>query len=756
MKFKLLKSIVLPSLLLCFLSLSTVIIWFKDGKMLATGEEGLVLANPARSIQLYQYSWNEVGSGIAVPGVNPMIPYLHLELFLVNQGLPVWLIQAGTFAVLMFIGSFSCYLLTINFFKDQVSKEKLLVVGLVAAVFYLFNPISMLGVWYRFALSFMFFYALAPLFLYLFIVGLNKKRLIFIFLLPLITLLFSFGYSAPSSTLLLWLLPFIYTLVLSKSKSNNGHVEYNLLPLLYFFSMIVFWVVINLWWIIPFINLSTSAFASETDIGHAIGTLKANSKDFTVDNVIRLIHGGFLYRGEVFGSLYKTPLFILLSWTIPVLTILGAIQLRSNKVKIFLIVSMALLLFLVKGTSFPFGFIFLLIFKSSIIFQLYRNPLEKIGMLLPIIYSPLFAYGAYYLLWKIKNVSSRITVLFSVLFLLLLFHWPFFTGAMVTFGGRDIKVEVPSSFQAANQSIPIGDHRILSIPVMGGASGFYNWTSGYKGVDGSEYLFNYPTLTKTYDAKSFHGYILTAESEGKIDDNLIGTAQFFSADIIAFRKDTDVAAFGYNFDALKRSKKMIEQSNLTQIFDSPEVALFSLPQEKIVPVIYAPSSVRFGEFPEELLSLLKNKQYNPQSEIFICINKQKCSPFIEITDPALIKIEVSPKKVEYRKISPVNYEVKITGSAGRFILVFNNTYHPGWLLKMENEYLLTNRHIIANGYANGFVIDKVGSYNLSLEFAPEKNLLNGIKSSKVTMLAGLLVMIVLLLRRGWGWKNKGK
>lgn len=239
MKTNFLKSTILPGLLLLLISLITISIWFKDEKLLATGEEGLVLANPERSIQLYRYSWNEVGSGIAVPGVNPMVPYLYFETFLVDQGLPVWLIQAGTFAILMFVGSLFCYLLTLRLLKGQLIKN-LLVVGILSAVFYIFNPVSMLGVWYRFALSFMFFYALVPTFLYIFIFGLDNRKVLFVVLLPLITLLFSFGYSAPSSTLLLWLLPLIYTLLLSMSKTKKGNYSYDLYPLGYFFTMMIF------------------------------------------------------------------------------------------------------------------------------------------------------------------------------------------------------------------------------------------------------------------------------------------------------------------------------------------------------------------------------------------------------------------------------------------------------------------------------------------------------------------------------------
>lgn len=722
-----------------------IAIWFRDGKLLATGEEGLILINPNRAIELYKYSWIDVGSGIAAPGANPFIPLLFVESQLIKLGIPIWLFQALVFYSLMLIGAISIYSLSRFFFKnllDPNSQEKL---ALIAALIYILNPISLLGVWYRFLLGFMFFYALAPLFFNLFIVGINNKKGTFIFIAPFITLLFAFAFASPALPLLLWLLPFIYSLSLTGSRSLSGKLEFRTFPLVYFVLMFIVWVLINLWWIFPYYELSKVAFASETDPAHAIGTLKANSRDFTLNNVIRLIHGGFLYRGEAFGSIYKTPPFLLLSWLIPLITIYGLLKLRSGQIKVFFASGLILLLFLVKGTSPPFGEIFLWFFSNIIFLQAYRNPLEKIGMLLPIIYAPLFSFGLFYLLHKIQSFKKRTLILVLTLTCLMIFHWPFFSGAMTSFGSRDIRVVVPDSFTQANTAIPPGGHVILSIPVMGGASGFHKWQHGYKGVDSSEYLFDYPVISKFYNANSFLGQLLVGESNGKLDNNLIGISQLFSADIIAYRKDTDVGAFGYNLDALQRSERMINQSNLRKIFDSQEVSLWSLPKEKIVPVVYTPYSVRLGDSPEELISLIEKREYDPKNEVYICGNKDKCIPYSSSVDLTQIRIDQIPSGIEFTKVSPISYNINIKNSKGRFLLIFNKTYHPGWTVSMKNETTPSNKHFIANGYANGFLIDKVGNFNIALRFTPEDNIMKAYKISLLTALVGILILTYLLV-----------
>ena len=739
-KMKMLKKY-FPVISIAVLCIIIIAIWFKDGKLLATGEDGLMLINPDRAIEIYKYSWNEVRSGGAFPGSSAMIPFYYIESLILKIGIPIWIFQSSVFLLLMFTGSISVYYLVKELFNKTLKENLKIKVAFIAALFYILNPISLFMIWYRgiAVYSFIFFYALAPLFFYLYILGINHRKFSFIIITPLITLFFSTAFASPSEPLLLWFLPFLYSLILTLVHPISW-VKFRFFPMIYFTAVFIIWILINLWWIFPYIEFSSFAYFSEKNsLGHAINTLKANSKDFTLDNVIRLIHGGFLYRNETFGSVYKLPFFLILSWLIPIFTIYGLIKLKSGQIKLFFTLSLILLLFLAKGTSFPLSGVFLWFFSHIAILQIFRNPFEKFGMLMPIIYAPLFTIGLFYIADKIKKNKKRIIFLILALALLAIFHWPFFSGALAVFDKRDIRVIVPSSFKNANKSIPAGNHVILSVPVMGGASGFYKWKYGYKGVEAGHYLFDYPVVTVFYDAESFYGQVLIGISNSKVD-NLVGIAQLFSADIIAYRKDTDVAAFGYNLNALERFEKMINASNLNMIFDSPQVSLWSLPEEKIVPAIYIPHSIRFGDSPSELIELLKNKQFDPKLETFICINNDKCKPNLTSQDPAYIRINAIPEKVEFIKISPVNYDIKVENSKGRFLLVFNNNYHPGWVAFVEGKPISANKHIIANGYANGFIIDDVGNFDISLRFIPEEKFYKFYKISFFAIFLGLLIL----------------
>lgn len=734
-----------PVFFIVLLCAVIIAIWFKDGKLLATGEEGLMLVNPDRAIEIYKYSWNEVGSGGAFPGWNAILPLFYLESYIINLGFPLWIFQETLFFLLMSIGALSIYYLCKELLKSNIKDKLVIKAAFIAGIFYILNPVSLLGVWYRFLYEFMFFYALAPLFFYLYVVGVKNRSTAFVIIAPFITLLFSV-FASPAPPLLLWFLPFSYSLILAFIQPSEIRVKFKIFPLVYFTLVFIFWILINFWWIFPYIEFSkASYFADKTSFIHAVNTLKANSKDFTLDNVIRLIHGGFLYKNEAFGNIYKNPIFLLFSWLIPIITVYGLLKLKTGQIKLLFTSCLILLLFLAKGTSPPLGNIFIWLFSNVGILHVFRNTLEKFGMVMPIIYAPLFGFGLSTLLNKIQGFKKRISLFILALASLTVYNWPFFTGALATFGTRDIRVEVPSSFQEANNSMLGKDHIILSIPVMGGASGFYKWEYGYKGADASPYLFNHPVINIFYDATSFSGQMLVAFSNGYLN-NLVGISQLFSADIISFRKDTDVPAFGYNLDALERSKKMINQSNLQRIFDSQQVSLWTLPPELIVPVIHTPHSVRFGQSPQELISLLENNQFDPKAEAYICTSEDKCNPYLSSQDISQIQINTIPEKIEFKKVSPVNYDIKVSNNKGRFLLVFNNNFHPGWTAFVGDKPISSDRHIIANGYANGFIIDQIGSFEISLRFTPAEKIQNSYKVSVLALLFGFIVLFGLAVK----------
>jgi hypothetical protein len=90
--------------------------------------------------------------------------------------------------------------------------------------------------------------------------------------------------------------------------------------------------------------------------------------------------------------------------------------------------------------------------------------------------------------------------------------------------------------------------------------------------------------------------------------------------------------------------------------------------------------------------------------------------------------------VLFEKINPTRYEVHVENASAPFFLVFSSTYDKDWVANFgdlnwiqtfSSERVPDEHHIIANGYANAWYINKTGTYTLTLEFESQKLLYIG-------------------------------
>ena len=96
--------------------------------------------------------------------------------------------------------------------------------------------------------------------------------------------------------------------------------------------------------------------------------------------------------------------------------------------------------------------------------------------------------------------------------------------------------------------------------------------------------------------------------------------------------------------------------------------------------------------------------------------------------------EVHP--IVFSKINPTKYELEIKNANQPFFLAFSERFDPGW----EISHFEKN-HFSLGGYANGWWIDKLGSYKLILEYKPQKLLYKGAVISGLVILGGMLYLL---------------
>lgn len=87
------------------------------------------------------------------------------------------------------------------------------------------------------------------------------------------------------------------------------------------------------------------------------------------------------------------------------------------------------------------------------------------------------------------------------------------------------------------------------------------------------------------------------------------------------------------------------------------------------------------------------------------------------------------------KLSPTSYKISFN-SESPFLLVFSERFNPGWKLSG-----FENKHYRVGGFANGWIIDAPGKYNLELEYKPQKIFIFGSVISIVSLISGLMYLI---------------
>jgi hypothetical protein len=121
------------------------------------------------------------------------------------------------------------------------------------------------------------------------------------------------------------------------------------------------------------------------------------------------------------------------------------------------------------------------------------------------------------------------------------------------------------------------------------------------------------------------------------------------------------------------------------------------------------------------------------------INNFQVSKKIGIRPYFTLKNNIPPieSQINWKKISPVEYQLTVQKTTqDSEILVFSELFGSGWEMKSQ-EF----QHILVNGYANGWIIDRPGSFTTTVYYAPQSKLDMGYMISLVASLATLILFL---------------
>ena len=109
----------------------------------------------------------------------------------------------------------------------------------------------------------------------------------------------------------------------------------------------------------------------------------------------------------------------------------------------------------------------------------------------------------------------------------------------------------------------------------------------------------------------------------------------------------------------------------------------------------------------------------------------------ELIDPVVLFLSKNEKDVDisnvsYQRINPSKYSVSFSTTNPNTVLVFNSRIDEGWELQGGFK-----KHILVNGFANGWLIEQPGNYSLILEYKPQDYYLVGGFLSLSAVLGGV-------------------
>ncbi len=703
---------------LILLITTLVVIWFKKGLILGSGESGLPFYNTSKLLELTMNSWTDVPFGTSGSIGSASYPFYLAVTFLQNIGIPSFLIQAFVYWFLFVLGT-----LSIHKIASLIPGNSALT-RITSALFYIFNPVTHISVLHRFQYTMLFFYHFLPFGFLIYYLGLKYKKIIYPLILSLLCAVFSFTFIGISFIQLffgvLGFLTFWYFIYNFKQKKD-------FFPFLYFTIFLVTFGLINIWWIAPLLTAVSSDLGSGGSLKYFdsqgnVETFKAISSQIkSILSVFRLFKPNDYPIGESsWGWLYNSVPFVVLSFVSIIAFAASLFKKGKGMLLKFLTFTSLATMFLMKGSLAPLGEITLFFFQLFPLLHSFRNPFEKIGLLLPFVMAIPIGFGIAMIinfLVKKLNLSRSVLVVTILTLIYPLFMFPILTGYAFTSGpppanNMDVGqyVKVPEYYREAREWLDKQNElfRVLVLP-MNGEGMTYQWDYGYSGVELSNNLFNH-SMISFISSQAFLPEMIKNINDVffKYPDRSWVLAQLFNVKYVMVRDDVDY--IGREMEPPAKvletmSKKM--GSDFSLVAEFGRLKFFELNPEKFYKRIFATTTpVYLFDNLDQGLSLMPLS--NPEGEdMFITTAKSPTEdPYFSLAK----RVVINGTRVENIEIDTKNPIENLP-----FIGIFRNTPFYA-LVRLKEDF---QEQFQPEDKQLAFRVNLLGKRLVEINYAPE-------------------------------------
>jgi hypothetical protein len=722
----------LDYLFLSSVALWLVATWFRQGLVVGGGDAHLPAGYySARALEKIMYTW--LGDWTGIPSI---IAALGVPYRLFAAGLetlmPPFLVQATVYLSLLVLQGLSVYQLTF----ELVETENHRLAATLAGLFYMLNPFSMASVWARGILQGQMISAMLPLALLLCTRALRQRNAGYVFLICIVSLVFSESFLTPAfvGTFFLVLLTYILFHVSTDLCSLRCRIRFMA-------TLILLWLPLNAWWIIPSYVSAPSWMLPTTAM--TLATFPAASR-IGVFAIFRLVNPYYMFETALWGPLYSSPAFQAISLIVPTIVFGTLLFLHRNRWVLYFSSLSLLGMFIAKAAAPPIGEVLEWLFTRLPIMAVYRGTYEKIGIIIALGYAFLFGYGlslAYHRFASRVRLKERrgrflrgtlsLLLILSISFsTLVIYVWPMWTGDVIA---REAYVEVPSYYREADAwiSSQTGDFRILQLPFVRGDGIKLLWRHGYLGFEPSDLLFGKPVISRL--SGTVGDPLLTLIPELERTGDLWKIAAILNVKYIVLNKDIDWAfmkTVGVNSpELIQRELEISGDVKFSKSFG--HLDFYELRNELFLPHVYASSRLAVADDPRAMLEVIQDRSFNPANTVLLLRDRWAQVSFAGKVG----SLSLDTPQVFFARVDPTMYKVEVLDASGPFLLIFSETYSPLWKAYVDNNPIPEESHFIANGYANGWYVSKPGTYKITVEFEPQRYVVYGVAVSLATFMA---------------------
>jgi hypothetical protein len=168
---------------------------------------------------------------------------------------------------------------------------------------------------------------------------------------------------------------------------------------------------------------------------------------------------------------------------------------------------------------------------------------------------------------------------------------------------------------------------------------------------------------------------------------------------------------------LSRIMGGISALGLQRLYQWGNVSIYLVPRSP--GLFYSPSHIMISNA-TQVPGIIAQSDYDPLTSVILT----PYSDFGNVTSQQLEAMRWASEHAVAAEILGVSgsvtsgFEVKVS-SKGPFVLVFSQSYDPGWRLLVDDSPVPSHDHFVAYGYANAWLINATGKLNLYIYYSPQ-------------------------------------